>query len=142
MIDLSQRKSFLFGSQFLLFLFLVLFFGDEVCSLLPQFICSQNLIVFLVILKVLEIEQARLDLRRFVLGSGGQHVGIGELIESVDDLGGLVLNHCQKDQQVRLGDSPRSTDLLHHFAIAFDGLEDTFDQPHDTPSLFLAIFIS
>jgi hypothetical protein len=113
----------------------------EVCRFLPQFLRSQYLVVLLVVLEVFEGEDARLRLLGLLLSVGGQHVGVGELVEGVDDLGGLVLDDCQEDQQVGLGNGLRTADLLHHLPVALDGLEDALDEPHDAARLFLAVLV-
>ena len=71
----------------------------------------------------------------------GEHVGVGELVEGADNLRGLVLDDCEEDEQVGLGDGARPPDLLHHLAVALDRLEDAFDQPHYPPRLLLATAI-
>ena len=67
-----------------------------------------------------------------------QHVNVGQLVEAVHYLAGLLLNDRQEHQQVALGDCFSPTYFLDHLPVALDSLKQPLHQSHDALRLLLS----
>ena len=120
-----KNSSFLFRPDFLFLAFLILLLHDKFLGLALKLFGRQQFIILFIIFKVLEGEHSTLERRWLCVWS--DHVGVWQILVSVNNLSGLVLDHCQEHQEVSLWYGLWAANLLCQLPVAFDSLENSLN---------------